>query len=78
MAIVVKIIAVFAPSTKNWEGAAHDAQDSLRLLHSLSIMEFEASFEDGEIVHCRITQRVPSRSNRIIGPLPETFCHGRN
>jgi dodecin len=82
MATVVTIIAVLAPSTKNWEEAAknalNEANNSLRYIRTLYIMEFEASFEDGELVQCRITQRVPSKSNRSIGPVPESFCHGTN
>ena len=80
MATIVTIIAVLAPSTKNWEGPAKSAlnevEGSPRHLRALYIIQFEASFEDAEIVQCRITQRVPS--NRIIGPVSESFCHGAN
>jgi hypothetical protein len=61
MADVVKIIAVLAQSKRNWE-------KSLRQIHSSYITEFEASVENGEVVHYRITRR----------PCPAFFGHGTN
>ena len=61
MADVVKIIAVLAQSKRNWE-------KSLRHMRSFYITELEASVENGEVVHYRITRR----------PFPAFLGHGTN
>ena len=66
MANVVKIIAVLGQSKKNLEDAAKTALSEH--LRSLYITEFEASVENGEIVHYRITRR----------PFPAFSGHGTN
>ena len=72
MANVVRIIAVLGQSKKSLEDAAktalNEAKESLRHMRSLYITEFEASVENGEIVHYRITRR----------PCPAFSGHGTN
>ena len=69
MANVVKIIAVLDQSKTNLEDAAKTARNELlRHIRSLYITEFEASVENGEIVHYRITRR----------PIPAFSGHGTN
>jgi|SoiMethySBSTD1v2_1073268.scaffolds.fasta_scaffold2531491_1 flavin-binding protein dodecin len=72
MANVVRIIAVLGQSKKNLEDAAKaaldEAKESLRHIRSCYITELEASVENGEVVHYRITRR----------PFPAFFGHGTN
>jgi flavin-binding protein dodecin len=72
MANVVRIIAVLGQSKKNLEDAAKTALDeakkSLRHVHPFYITELEATVENGEVVHYRITQR----------PFPAFCGHGTN
>ncbi|MGI8955868.1 MAG: dodecin family protein [Chthoniobacterales bacterium] len=62
MAKVLKVIELLAQSDESWEDAAQsavkEASKTLRGVRSIYIKNFEASVENGKVMHYRVNAKV--------------------